>query len=76
MQKQETWLCQLYPFDGNDTAMHKNNLCKFDLDIYIRMKERYQNGRQICLAFRIVKQHADISSYAWDMAIYVKMTFT
>jgi hypothetical protein len=38
MQKQEAWLCQLYPFDSNDTAMHNKNVCKFDLDIYVRVK--------------------------------------
>ena len=71
MQKREAWLCQLNPFYLNDTAMHNNNLCKFDPDIYVIVKVR-----QLWLAFGIVKQHADNSSYARDMAIYVKMTFT
>ena len=76
MQKQEALLCQLYPFDGNDAAIHKKNLSKFDLDIYVRVKERYHKQTATLLSFQNCQKHADISSNAWDMAIYVKMTFT
>ena len=53
MQKQKAWLCQLYPFDRNDTAMHKHNLCKFDLDIYVRVKERYHKQTTTLLSFQL-----------------------
>jgi len=52
MQKQQAWLCQLYPFDRNGTAMHKNNLRKFDLDIYVGVKERYHKQTATLLSFQ------------------------
>ena len=66
----------LNPFVRNDTAMHIKHSCTFDLDIYVRVKVHYHGRRQLCLTIRAFIQHADISSNAWDMAIYVQMNFT
>ena len=57
--------------------MQNNILCKFDLDIYDDdIYVHYRRQTALRLSFRTVKQHADISSNAWDMAFYVEMTFT
>ena len=50
--KQEALLCQLHPFDRNDTAMHNNILCRFDLDIYVRVKVRYDSQIANSLIFQ------------------------